>query len=536
MAAYDNVSLPGPPDIAHAGNYAQMLMQGLSGLGDAYQSGKDFRYKQRQQDLFQDPDSQAMLQDALKSGNYAPVMQKIIQAQGASAAPAIGQLMSDQAGARLADAIGGGGGTPQQPNTSRTGQTAAALDKASARTGGAPSNPRIPYSGSDQPSATDNAGGETVRTLTAGIANGRQVQEPTIANYARALGIDPDTPLSAEQEARARKIIGNNLGGVSGQSSPPATNDAASGGSPINSAAAPQGNESPAVGSGGGSPISPAPTTAAGGGAFNDRFGAATGGAPQPSGPQVAQAATRPTPVGTEAQAQQAETRAKNMRALQAYYAGRNPKAAEAIGARAAEEEKRAHEIRDSIGKYNEPTPEQKNVETGAEERKGQIAADTKYYDSLHRGLAGSGMIAAQQKQNVDLLRQVAASPSFTPGAGSELAQGYQRLAAQFGINPTGAAPREIFNQVAARILADQFSGMKSMAAETGESGGRLFKSMLDIEEKANITPQDTLEGVKAKLDIIQPTGDPMMRWADKADDYKNKHRKLDAGVCKDRP
>src|SRR5258706_768289 len=161
MAAYDNVSLPGPPDIAHAGQFAQQLYSMLTGVGESYQKGQDFQYKQRQQNLFQDPDSQAMLEEALKSGNYAPVLQKMIRAQGAGAAPVIGQLMSDQAGARLADAIGGGGGTPQQPNTSPTGQTAAALDKASARTGGAPSNPRIPYSGSDQPSATDNAGAET---------------------------------------------------------------------------------------------------------------------------------------------------------------------------------------------------------------------------------------------------------------------------------------------------------------------------------------------------------------------------------------
>src|SRR5258707_4387132 len=105
MAAYDNVSLPGPPDIAHAGNYAQMLMQGLQAIPDKYYKYKDQQYQQQQRDLFQDPNNQAALQKALQTGDYAPVMQKIIQAQGASAAPVIGQLMSDQAGARLATAI-----------------------------------------------------------------------------------------------------------------------------------------------------------------------------------------------------------------------------------------------------------------------------------------------------------------------------------------------------------------------------------------------------------------------------------------------
>lgn len=159
--------------------------------------------------------------------------------------------------------------------------------------------------------------------------------------------------------------------------------------------------------------------------------------------------------------------------------------------------------------------------------------ASAKYYDSLHKGLAGSAMIAAQQKQNIDMLRQVAATPDFTPGAGSEAALGLQRLAAQFGINPEGAAPREIFNQVATRILADQISGIKSMASETGETGGRIFKSMLDLEEKANITPEDTPAGINAKLNLIDAAGNLMMKWGNMADDYVAEHGKLDPGFDK---
>lgn len=168
----------------------------------------------------------------------------------------------------------------------------------------------------------------------------------------------------------------------------------------------------------------------------------------------------------------------------------------------------------------------QKNAEITGE-------ANAKYYDSLHRGLTGSAMIAAQQKQNIDLLRQVAASPNFTPGAGSDQALALQRMAAQFGIKTEGAAPREIFNQVAARVLADQFSGLKSMASETGETGARIFKPMLDLEEKANLTHEDTLAGIKAKLDLLDRSGDLMMKWGDKADDYLKTHGKLDAGFDK---
>ena len=171
-----------------------------------------------------------------------------------------------------------------------------------------------------------------------------------------------------------------------------------------------------------------------------------------------------------------------------------------------------------------------KGLQKGAEDT---AAANAKYYDSLHRGLSGSAMIAAQQKQNIDLLRQVASSPNFTPGAGSDAALFLQRAAAQLHINTAGAAPREIFNQVAARILADQMSGIKSMAAETGEAGGRIFKPMLDLEEKANITPDDTLAGINSKLNLLDNAGNLMMRWGDKADDYIKTNGRLDAGFDK---
>lgn len=183
-----------------------------------------------------------------------------------------------------------------------------------------------------------------------------------------------------------------------------------------------------------------------------------------------------------------------------------------------------------SIGGIQRSEVNQAAAKKGAEEGATQSA---KYYDSLHKGLAGSAMIAAQQKQNIDVLRQVAATKDFSPGAGSEGALGIQRLAARFGINPEGAAPRELFNQVATRVLADQISGIKSMASETGETGGRIFKSMLDLEEKANITPEDTAAGINAKLNLIDHAGNLMMKWGDLADDYVKEHGRLDPGFDK---
>ncbi len=183
-----------------------------------------------------------------------------------------------------------------------------------------------------------------------------------------------------------------------------------------------------------------------------------------------------------------------------------------------------------SIGGIQANEAAQAGAKKSAEE--GAVTS-AKYYDAVHRGLAGSAMIAAQQKQNIDALRQISSSPDFTSGTFSDSALAMQRLAASVGINPTGAAPRELFNQLAAKVLADQFSGLKSMASETGEAGGRIFKPMLDIEEKANITPDDTQAGINAKLNLLDHAGNLMMKYGDLADDYIKDHGKLDAGFDK---
>jgi len=54
--------------------------------------------------------------------------------------------------------------------------------------------------------------------------------------------------------------------------------------------------------------------------------------------------------------------------------------------------------------------------------------------------------------------------------------------------------------------------------------GGAYLNLCWTWRKKANITPQDTLEGVKTKLNLLDRTGDLMMKWADLADDYKAEH------------
>jgi hypothetical protein len=220
MAAYDNVQLPGAPNIAGAGNYAQMLMQGLTDVGKSYQQGKQFQYEQRQRDMFQNPDNQAKLDDAIKTGNYTPLIDALTQAGGASTAekllPFIRlQPFYDQAlknakkppGPWWKDNDEGGAAAASSPNTGPANIT------------GSSASGRHPPPMSS--AGMDNRGGETVQSLTAGIAQGMgigDVPPQVMQRYAAAIGqrlgrtnFDLSTTLEPNEEGIARQIIGNSL-------------------------------------------------------------------------------------------------------------------------------------------------------------------------------------------------------------------------------------------------------------------------------------------------------------------------------------
>lgn len=456
MAAFDNVSLPSPPNIATAGQFGQQLFNMLQSMGQDYQQGQNFRYQQRQQNFFQDPNNQALLQDAIKNGNIGPLYQKLVEVGGAqSAGPILQQILGLKSDEDLAAAIRGaspGGATPV--NTTPTAQGPTALTNAAQGQGqgqGATS-PRIPYT---QPSlsatGTDNEGADTVRSLTAGLANGRPVSPATIANYARALGVDPDAGLSEDQAQRAQTMIANSLARQgSSQAAPPATNDAASGGRPpINAASANQGNESPAVGAGGGAAISPAPTAAAGaiqpsgprvaqaspapaGDTFGDRFGASYGNQP----------GARPTPVGTEDEARRLMAQGNEILARGARAARFSPAAKDLAEKTAQPLFDRAKQIFESIGKYNEPGTNP-DVQSELKTSEGVGTAIGKYIgEVIERG--GSAYKRLQLLDTVgEALKQGHGNITTGPFAKSALSL-KQAISSAFGVEIPGTAEAEV--------------------------------------------------------------------------------------------
>src|SRR5580704_12703219 len=181
-----------------------------------------------------------------------------------------------------------------------------------------------------------------------------------------------------------------------------------------------------------------------------------------------------------------------------------------------------------SIGGIQAAEVAQAGAKKQAEE---QGTTTAKTFNTIYTGVTGDAFNAARQAPIVDVLQRIA--PAALTGAGSDAMLALNRVASQLGINPEGAAPRELFNQLSAKVLADQFANIRNMSTEEGSPGGRIFKSMLDLEEKANITPDDSLAGVQAKLAFIKNSGDMLQRWGNMADDYVKEHGALDPGFMK---
>ena len=152
MAAYDNVQLPAPPNIATAGNYADMLYKGFAGLGPAYIQGQQAQYQQRNNNLFQG--GVPMTTDA--NGNQVPdipaMTKQMIQAGGTQAAEKfLPMALGIQSQKTAQTALNGGGNTPV--NTSPAASTSAASPASiTGQTGG----PRV----------AQTEGGDTVNSLS----------------------------------------------------------------------------------------------------------------------------------------------------------------------------------------------------------------------------------------------------------------------------------------------------------------------------------------------------------------------------------
>jgi hypothetical protein len=182
--------------------------------------------------------------------------------------------------------------------------------------------------------------------------------------------------------------------------------------------------------------------------------------------------------------------------------------------------------------KYREAPPSEQELVSGAgklEETKKLAESNVKTFETVHAGMTGAAQTAAFQKQNISVIRQAAANPNFMSGVGEQYNLIGKQLIAQFGLNPSAAAPQEIVSQALGKILNDQFSGMRQLTEAGGENAAtRIFQAMLTAEQKSLPSKGDSTEGLLQKIDNLDRTGDLFMILGDKADAYKKEHGRLD--------
>lgn len=554
MAAYDNVSLPGAPDIAHAGNYAQMLMQGLSSLPDAYYKGQEQRYQQRQRDFFQDPDNQKMLDDAIKSGSYGPLLKSMIQQGGTQAAGSAIPILQKQPflDAALQDIKSGNNA---QPWWMQGGAPSPAASNPSAS---GPANIG-PTRGQPQLSATgsDSAGAETVRSMTAAMANGRNVSPAVMANLAKAVGApDPDAPLTGAQETRLRQVGGTYFrgsmgpaqaaaggpigGGPPSQPGPTAQPGAATpGGAPGGASGGPGFSPTPGPGPAAqGPPAAPQAAPAAGPPAsFNDRFGAAMPSPPAGAAPvrtvqaQAADPAADLVPRGFRGDSRDfaaaARIRADALR-RQANTGGIVGIPSKAKEDQAAALDKQANEIDEAWRKASELTQEQKNtgaVRGGppAEALKHEIESGQKEFDSINE----LGDNARQSSQKLRIAQTFVNSDEYYSGPVEQLNRKFKQWAATFGGDPNAGTPQEAMVKSINDLLAEQVRAM----AKSGV--GRVLmtevQTMRDSIASQKITPATN----RLLLEEVARVHRAQMEIQDAANAYQQQHGHLDAGFRK---
>lgn len=503
---WDNVQLPGPPNGAQYlqawANLANATGNQVNNAFNAYRQGQDFQYQQRNRDLFQNgaPD------------NLADMMRSIIQSGGASTAlQAAPMLQRQQLIDQYLQQEGGGGGGGSNINTSPPAQTATGLANA-AQNIGAGGGPRVPYSNPATLSATggDNQGGETVQSLAGAIARAKglsDISQASIANYAAALGVQPDTPLNADQEAYATTIIGNSLSKQgSSQSAPPATRMAGAGASPIRNDIN-QGNEPPAGRGPDTTPISPATTTAQ--------------GANPPSGA----AAMVPHQFRQNPQA------FADMLRAQADDISRRSRLGELIGVssktaedRAKAYNDRAKAIEEQLGKDAGQTTEQKNLRTGilqrGEELKGEIAAGQKDLEGINK-LANENRVS---NQKVQLAKSLLMSPNFYSGPAEGINRSFKQWTATFGGDPNKGTPQEAFQKSVNDLLSEQIRAMAASGV------GRVLQSEVQTMQKSIASLGMTPSTNRLLLEEVDRVQKAQMDIQDRANAYVKRNGHLDAG------
>lgn len=262
--------------------------------------------------------------------------------------------------------------------------------------------------------------------------------------------------------------------------------------------------------------------------------GTASANAPQnratPQGPSPTTGQEGEVPPGyTRAAVAARRQYVASIRARAGYIGQRFGKEAQsAEEAKAVDQEKQA----DTIEKFlNER--EQQQFGVGIKQREKQNEADVAQYNTLHKGLAGAGMTAANSLQYTQQAKGLINAPEFYSGSAEQVVLGYRRALAGLGIDPGGALPQEAFRKVMAANILQQINALKAEAESMGQTGGRIFASQIDLMEKAAQNPDNSIAANRYLTEVAERSANRTLHIADMADDYKKANGSLDAGFEK---
>lgn len=470
--------------------------QSLASLPDQYMKGRENSRKIAMEDAFPkgvptNPDGSvdvnAVVDKGAKIGGL-PFVQGML--------PFLQQMaIGKQAASALSETDpgsqpGGGAVPPQssQPSPMRNNPSAAGPAHLGVQ------QPALSGNGSD----VGDQGAPTLRSMATEYSGGR---EAPIGSLARQLKINPDAPLSAEQQTSVKNALSlaarptgqNSSEDVVAQNGPSGASEAGTG--------APNGQNTAPFAAGGASG-SPAPSQGSG---------------------------TGLPPGYDQATAQRLGQAAKSLRAKAVQFSAmKNPEMAAGFEKQADAYDARAKGIYDAIAKNAERTPDQKNLLDPAVEasktRQEVVKADIEQSKKKYDGLQNLGQVGQIGNQKLDRIRSVMSDPGFMSGAGNSLALAYKQWNATLGGDPKAAQPMEEFNKTAQQLLSDD---IKAMGA-SGAGPVRVAEVNIMKQATANlgISPATNRYLVEEAYRVHNDN----IAVARMAQEYKAQHGYLDAG------
>jgi hypothetical protein len=460
-------------------------------------------------------------------------------------------LIEQQMGSAGAAAINDDSGQAPvaRPSTNVVGASGPANIRGPAPQGGATST-SSPQSAQPQLSTfgADNNGADTVRSIATELAGGRDLPPQVIPNIAKAFKVDPDAPLSQAQADAIRNRLPPAISGAGPQPQPQnggggqQTSQVTGGGAPVNPVGGTGGGGAPAPSALPETPPQGQPPVAASPGtqpAQSQQPGQRLGGQQQPM-------VVPGVPPGQDPAnyANALIDTAKRLHARAAQFAAMQGGQAEsqAIENRAKVLEDRSKQIFDFMGTAMQPTPEQKNIASGATAANATITNTAKSSETQLAGIRGSANeYETDLKPKVDLATSILSDPRVYTGTGGDFSQIINRAQAIYG--PTAPAQlQEMLSKVTASSILAQINGLKTSMMEAGGAGssaGRIFQAQVDLMQKASPQLGTTLAGNRALVELERRAGEQAVAMRDLALNYlgptdangvPTKHRFLDTG------